>query len=114
MPDLRASTNHLAPLKLPAQLSIYTPDREDRWGFQDSPNFPFVRAERRRLRSWLATNLPVQWGKRVTLIEHDDDGVTVHFEDGSSAKGDILIGADGINSVGMFTRPLHSAAHLDT
>jgi flavin-dependent dehydrogenase len=34
MPDLRASTNHLVPLNLSAQLSMYLPGREDRWGFQ--------------------------------------------------------------------------------
>lgn len=34
MPDLKASTNHLLPLDLPAQLAMYTPGREDRWGFQ--------------------------------------------------------------------------------
>ncbi|KAL9033109.1 MAG: hypothetical protein Q9180_006128 [Flavoplaca navasiana] len=99
MPDLGASTNHLAPLKVPAQLSMYMPGREDRWGFQDSPKFPFIRAERRRLRNWLMTNIPVQWGRRVERIEHDNDGVTIYFEDGGSAKGDILVGADGINSV---------------
>ncbi|KAF3766645.1 FAD/NAD(P)-binding domain-containing protein [Cryphonectria parasitica EP155] len=99
MPDLRASTNHLLPLNLPAQLALYTPGREDRWGFQDSPRFPFIRAERRRLRNWLSTSIPVQWGKHVQRIEHDDHGVSVYFQDGSSAKGDILIGADGINSV---------------
>jgi 2-polyprenyl-6-methoxyphenol hydroxylase-like FAD-dependent oxidoreductase len=41
----------------------------------------------------------VQWGKRVKSIQHDDHGVSVQFEDGSSAKGDLLIAADGINSV---------------
>ena len=46
------------------------------------------------------TNIPVQWGRRVKRIEHDNDGVTIYFEDGGSAKGDILVGADGINSVG--------------
>ncbi|RYP16127.1 hypothetical protein DL765_005328 [Monosporascus sp. GIB2] len=99
MPDLRQSTNHLAPLELPAQLGMYIPRLEGRWGFQDSPNFPLIRAERRRLRNWLATNIPVQWGRRVQRIEHDDHGVSVYFEDGGSAKGDILVGADGINSV---------------
>lgn len=67
---------------------------------QDTPQAPIVRAERRRLRDWLATNLPIQWGKRVQRIEHDDEGVSVYFEDGTSAKGDILVGADGIKSVG--------------
>ncbi|KAI0469851.1 hypothetical protein GGR56DRAFT_679072 [Xylariaceae sp. FL0804] len=67
-------------------------------GFQDSPKLQLIRAERRRLRKWLATNIPIQWGRRVSRIEHDDSGVRVHFEDGSSAHGDILVGADGINS----------------
>lgn len=61
---------------------------------------PIIRAERRRLRDWLATNIPVQWGRRVTRIEQDNDGVSVYFENGVSAKGDILVGADGISSVG--------------
>ncbi len=61
---------------------------------------PIIRAERQRLRNWLSTNLPIQWGKRVQKVEHDDVGVAVYFEDGSSAKGDILIGADGVHSVG--------------
>ncbi len=66
---------------------------------------PFVRAERHRLRNWLATNIPIQWGKRVKRIEHDDEGASVYFEDGTSAKGDILVGADGINSIGGSSVP---------
>ena len=51
------------------------------------------------------TKISIQWGKRVKRIEHDNDGVTVGFEDGGSARGDILVGADGINSVGeLLTR----------
>lgn len=72
---------------------------------KDSPELPIIRSERRRLRDWLATNLDIQWGKRVKRIEHDDDGVAVFFEDGTSAIGDILIGADGIKSVGMSPPP---------
>lgn len=59
-----------------------------------------IRAERHRLRHWLSTNLKIQWNKRVSRIEEGDQGVTVFFEDGSSAKGDLLVGADGIKSVG--------------
>lgn len=33
-------------------------------------------------------------------IEDNDEEVTVFFDDGTSAKGDILVGADGIKSVG--------------
>ncbi|KAH8902857.1 FAD/NAD(P)-binding domain-containing protein [Coniochaeta sp. PMI_546] len=99
MPDLRESTNHMAPLKLRHQFVYYYGGRDDRFGFEDSPGSPFIRAERSRLRDWLLTNLPVQWGKTVTRIEHDDDGVSVYFKDGTSAKGDILVGADGVHSV---------------
>lgn len=38
-------------------------------------------------------------------IEHDDEGVSVYFEDGTSAKGDILVGADGIKSIGKPSPP---------
>ncbi|KAJ5687567.1 hypothetical protein N7536_010186 [Penicillium majusculum] len=99
LPDLRESTNHLSPLKLPPQIAMYLPGRTDRVGFEDSPQFPIIRAERGRLRKWLATNIPVRWGCQVTRIEHDEHGVSVHLADGSIAKGDFLVGADGINSV---------------
>ncbi|KAI8942358.1 hypothetical protein NX059_000434 [Plenodomus lindquistii] len=45
------------------------------------------------------TNIPVQWDKRVKTIEHEDNGVSVQFEDGSSAQGDFIVATDGINSV---------------
>ncbi|KAJ7343819.1 putative kynurenine 3-monooxygenase [Mycena albidolilacea] len=40
----------------------------------------------------------VRHGARITHIKERDDGVTLHFEDGRAARGDILIGADGIHS----------------
>lgn len=67
---------------------------------QDTPEMPIVRAERLRLRKTLATNLSIQWGKRVNRIVHDEKGVEAFFEDGTSANGDVLVGADGINSSG--------------
>jgi len=36
----------------------------------------------------------------VSRIEEDDQSVSVFFEDGTSAKGDMLVGADGIKSIG--------------
>ncbi|KAJ7799091.1 hypothetical protein B0H14DRAFT_2617369 [Mycena olivaceomarginata] len=40
----------------------------------------------------------VHYGVRNAYVEDRDDGVTLHFEDGTTARGDILIGADGIHS----------------
>ncbi|KAF8134184.1 hypothetical protein K438DRAFT_1640816 [Mycena galopus ATCC 62051] len=42
--------------------------------------------------------IQVHYGARLTHIEDSADGVTARFEDGSSAQGYILIGADGIHS----------------
>jgi FAD-dependent urate hydroxylase len=43
--------------------------------------------------------IAIEYGKRLVNAEETDDGVTAHFADGTSATGDILIGADGIHSV---------------
>ena len=37
-------------------------------------------------------------GCRIERFDQDDDGVTITFADGSTATGDVLIGADGIHS----------------
>ena len=43
-------------------------------------------------------------GARMTGFEQDDAGVSVRFDDGRSARGDVLIAADGIHSAarGLF------------
>jgi salicylate hydroxylase len=41
----------------------------------------------------------VRLNKRANAFEESGDGVTVQFDDGTSASGDILIGADGLKSV---------------
>jgi salicylate hydroxylase len=41
----------------------------------------------------------VRLGHRVVGFDEDESGVAVHFADGSSARGDILVGADGLKSV---------------
>ncbi|KAK6953229.1 hypothetical protein Daesc_005529 [Daldinia eschscholtzii] len=48
--------------------------------------------------NWLSTNIPIQWGKRPTKVEQIKDEIRLHFEDGTTATGDILVGADGTNS----------------
>ena len=59
-----------------------------------------VRADRSKLRNWLATSLDIQWNKKFVRYEEDANSVTVHFEDGSTATGDIIVGADGQMSHG--------------
>lgn len=40
----------------------------------------------------------LHFGKRLSHVEQDADGVILSFADGTVAKADIVIGADGINS----------------
>lgn len=43
-------------------------------------------------------NIPVHYEKKLIKVEETANGVIAHFADGSSAKGDILVGADGVHS----------------
>ena len=45
-----------------------------------------------------AKGIKMVWGKRFLKYEENEDGVEVFFEDGTSAKGDVLVGADGSRS----------------
>lgn len=40
----------------------------------------------------------VHFSKRLQTYQQDASGVTLHFDDGSSSRADILVGADGIGS----------------
>jgi FAD-dependent urate hydroxylase len=42
--------------------------------------------------------IPFHYGKRLESVAEDASGVAVHFEDGTSARGDILLGCDGLRS----------------
>lgn len=50
----------------------------------------------------------IHLNKKVVHAEADDNGVSLCFEDGTSIKGDILIGADGIRSVRLPLLDVHS------
>jgi len=43
-------------------------------------------------------NIPVTYEKRLTEITSTPDKVIAHFSDGTQAEGDLLVGADGVNS----------------
>jgi salicylate hydroxylase len=94
----------------------------------------FHQVHRPDLLTMLVDALPdgtTRLGERATGFVEDAGGVTVHFESGRQARGDVLIGADGIHSLVRrqllgeqeleFARivawralvPLARAAHLD-
>jgi salicylate hydroxylase len=64
-----------------------------------------ARYHRAHLHQALLENLPrgiVHLGKKTVEVKADlERGVTLVFEDGSTAEADICIGADGIHSVGL-------------
>ena len=95
VPPLRTA-NHLLPLDLPSQIIMYPPGGA-RIGVEDTPETPCVRVNRKRLRSLLLTGLLVQWGKKLVRVDEDRTAstVTAHFEDGTTATGGLLVGADG-------------------
>ena len=62
---------------------------------------PYYHIHRADLLSILSNTLPpraLHLGKELASITHSRDAVTVVFDDGSKAWGDLLIGADGIHS----------------
>jgi len=87
------------PLSLPAQMIFYQNNQlQPRYGVQDSGNKTIIRSNRQKLRAWLATNISIHFNKAATSVTEGENGLTVHFKDGTSAKGDIVIGADGVSS----------------
>jgi len=94
--------NHLWPLKLAPEIAFYTPDSPVKIGRRDDGSGhgsgQLIRANRRRLRDWLATSIPIQHNKEAVGIEDHGDRLVVRFKDGSSATGDMVIGAEGVHS----------------
>lgn len=82
---------------------------------------PTVGIRRMRLQSVLvdaAGEETLRLGAEVTRFEQDDEGVTVLLSDGTEERGDVLIGADGINStvrsqhLGGWTKPQYAGYNL--
>ncbi|KAI5866507.1 FAD/NAD(P)-binding domain-containing protein [Durotheca rogersii] len=97
MPDFRDAVHHLNPLALETQVVFYY--HNDRLGTENSPATPTLRANRRLLRKWLATNVDVQYGRVADKIERLGDAMVVTFKNGTTATGDLVVGADGANSM---------------
>ncbi|MFK4101973.1 FAD-dependent oxidoreductase [Streptomyces sp. NPDC019531] len=61
--------------------------------------------------------ITVRHGARLASVEDGPDGVTAHFTDGGTATGDLLIGADGLNSavrrsISPGTRPFYAGQYV--
>jgi 2-polyprenyl-6-methoxyphenol hydroxylase-like FAD-dependent oxidoreductase len=66
------------------------------------------RVNREKLRAVLLRDVAseVHWSKSVSIVESTDNGVKVTFDDGTSTRGSLVVGADGANSrVRRFLRP---------
>jgi 2-polyprenyl-6-methoxyphenol hydroxylase-like FAD-dependent oxidoreductase len=72
-------------------------------------------ADRATLRDILLGGLDdvVEFGRELIAVQDTGDGVVARFADGSTAGGDVLVGADGINSV-VRAHLLPHARVLDT
>lgn len=46
----------------------------------------------------VAAGVRLEHGRRLVSVSEEADGVVAHFDDGSSARGDVLVGADGVRS----------------
>lgn len=69
------------------------------------------RLNRPKLLNLLSEGLDIQWGKHATHHEDLRDGsVKVHFKDGTTATGSLLVGADGNNSKGESLSYIFTAA----
>ncbi|OTB03785.1 hypothetical protein M426DRAFT_12287 [Hypoxylon sp. CI-4A] len=97
MPNFKDSVHHLNPLNLETQVVFYF--HNDRLGTENSPSTPTLRANRLLLRKWLATKIDVQYGRVASKIERINNQMVVTFKNGTIATGDIVVGADGANSM---------------
>lgn len=54
-----------------------------------------VQLLRSELRKLLQEGINIEWNKRLVMIEDQGNQVIAHFEDGSYASGDLLVGCEG-------------------
>lgn len=63
---------------------------------------PYYTVHRAHLHEALLARVPderVHFGRRLLRLAEDRNGVTLHFEDGSTHRADLVVGADGVRSV---------------
>lgn len=105
LPPISSLSNLLPLTKYFPEVVYYDPDKpnQPKIGVRGDESEWIVRAARHRIIEWLETNIPVQYSKRAINIEEANDKVKIHFDDGTSAEGDILVGAEGARSASTYS-----------
>ncbi|KAI0869169.1 putative monooxygenase [Hypoxylon argillaceum] len=100
LPPISSLSNLLPLTKYFPEVVYYNPDKpnQPKIGVRGDESEWIIRAARHRIIEWLETHIPVQYNKQVASIVETDEKVKIHFEDGTSAEGDILVGAEGARS----------------
>ncbi len=91
-------------------------------GEADTPHLRYRCLRRGALNTALQTEavrrgIDIRHGARLTSVEDGPDGVTARFADGTAATGDLLIGADGLNStvrrlIAPAARPVYAGQYV--
>lgn len=86
-------------LKIMETLTLY--DGRNGEVMKDITSPGMVRLDRNRMRKLCKTGISIQYDKLLDSLTYGADGnsVTAHFQDGTTAVGDLLIGADGARSI---------------
>ncbi|KAI0423946.1 putative monooxygenase [Xylaria sp. FL1042] len=100
LPPISSLSNLLPLTKYHPEVIYYNPEKpnQPKIGVRGDESGWIVRAARHKIVRWLETHIPVQYNKRIVNIEEGRDKVKVYFQDGTSAEGDILVGAEGARS----------------
>lgn len=82
---------------------------DDAWPQYDGPPL-HANVDRATLRQILLAGLDgdVHYGKTLARYASDSRGVTAYFTDGTEARGDVLVGADGVRSAVRRQRAPHA------
>lgn len=114
---LKESMTRRASRKLPCYMEYHNYKTGDYLGHIDEFSHPPARLlHRAHLLECLKERIPesaVKLGKRLSWIDRSGSAYVLHFEDGSTAEADIVIGCDGIKSavrqdMGLTDSPIYS------
>ncbi|KAI0420493.1 putative monooxygenase [Xylaria grammica] len=100
LPPISSISNLLPLTKYHPECVYYDPAKPHmpKIGVRGDDSEWVIRAARHRIVEWLGTHIPIQYNKKIVDIEEIGSKVKISFQDGTSAEGDILVGAEGARS----------------